>query len=110
MTNGQHHNSMTHDSRRTERKADYQPGYSGVLLRDDLKQQLRDFRSSRGLRDSHYERCLVSASLQLALKPENETALIALLAGAIATDFLIGTSNSSQAPELRHAAQSPRSI
>jgi len=103
-------NSSTNDFRRTERKADYQPGYSGVLLRDDLKQQLRDFRSSRGFRDSHYERCLVSASLELALKPQNESALIELLAGAIATDFQIGTSNSPQANELRSPAQSPRSL
>jgi hypothetical protein len=110
MINAKPNNPMTHDPRRTERKADYQPGYSGVLLRDDLKQQLRDFRSSRGLRDSHYERCLVSASLELALKPEHETALMGLLAGAIAADFQIGTSNSSQAHELRNSAQSPRSI
>jgi hypothetical protein len=99
----------THDSRRSERKADYQPGYSGVLLRDDLKQQLREFRNSRGYRDSHYERCLVSASLQLAMKPENEDTLIELLANAIAADFHISASNSSQAHESRHTARSPRS-
>jgi len=33
-----------------------------------------------------------------------------LLAGAIAADFQIGTSNSSQAHELRHPVQSPRSL
>lgn len=110
MNKAASNNSTNHDARRTERKADYQPGYSGVLLRDDLKQQLRDFRNSHGFRDSHYERCLVSASLQLALKPENEPTLIALLAGAIATDFQIGTSNSSRAHELHHPVQSPRSL
>ena len=96
----------THDARRTERKADYQPGYSGVLLRDDLKQKLRDFRNLKGFRDSHYERCLVSASLELAMKAENESALIELLAGAVATDFHISTSDSSQAHESRHSARS----
>jgi hypothetical protein len=46
----------------------------------------------------------------IALKPQNESALIALLAGAIATDFQIGTSNSPQATELRSPAQSPKSL
>lgn len=99
----------THDPRRTERKADYQPGYSGVLLRDDLKQQLREFRGAKGYRDSHYERCLVSASLELAMQPENEDALIGLLAKAIATDFQINTSDASQAQESRHGARSLKS-
>ncbi len=97
---------MTYDGRRTERKADYQPGYSGVLLRDDLKQKLRDFRNEKGYRDSHYERCLVSASLELAMKPENERALIELLAQAVATDFQISTSDSLQALESRQSARS----
>lgn len=106
MNNDQH---TTHDARRTDRKADYQPGYSGVLLRNDLKQQLRDFRSNRGYRDSHYERCLVSASLELAMKPEHEDTLIELLANAIATDFQISASNSMQAHESRQPPRSPRS-
>ena len=101
----------THDARRNERKADYQPGYSGVLLRDDLKQQLREFRTAKGYRDSHYERCLVSASLKLAMQPEHECALIGLLAEAIATDFKINTSDSSsQAHELRQLVRSPKSL
>ena len=98
----------TPDPRRTDRKPDYQPGYSGVLLREDLKQQLRDFRTSRGYRDSHYERCLVSASLQLAMRPENESALIELLANAIAADFKLSASNSLQAHESRQVTRSPR--
>lgn len=92
----------TLDARRNDRKSDYQRGYSGVLLRDDLKQQLRDFRTMRGYRDSHYERCLVSASLELALRPENEDTLIELLANAIATDFKLSASNALQAQGSRH--------
>ena len=96
----------TYDARSTTRKRDHQPGYSGVLLRDDLKDRLRNYRRDRGLGDSHIERCLVAACVDLATQPEFEARLRKELARAVAEDFQIST-DGPQANESRNPARSP---
>jgi hypothetical protein len=50
------------------RKKDFHRGYSPVLLRTDLKEQLKQFRKKKGLaQESHFERCLVSAAIDLLI-------------------------------------------
>lgn len=101
-----HMTNPTYDARSTTRKRDHQPGYSGVLLRDDLKDRLRTYRRDRGLGDSHIERCLVAACVDLATQPEFEARLRKELARAVAEDFQIST-DGPQANESRNPARSP---
>lgn len=104
MTNYQIHL----DDRRKDRKANHQPGYSGVLLRVDLKQSLRDYRNGRGFHDSHFERCLVSACVEMGLDPSNDAALQKALASTVAFDLQISQENAKkQANESRDSARSP---
>lgn len=84
---------MKHDARRSESRGDFQAGYKPVLVRDELKESLRDWRAKNNLRDSHVERCLASACVQLAMQPENEFKLKQILASAVAKDFEISTSS-----------------
>lgn len=83
---------MTTDQRdpppfREKRKGEYLPGYEAVLIRGELKQKMREWRNERGMRDTHIERCLVSAMMELSLDPANEEKLMALLGQAIFKDF-----------------------
>lgn len=95
------------DDRRKDRKANHQPGYSGVLLRVDLKQKLRDYRTARGWYDSHFERCLVSACVEMGLDPSNDAALQKALASTVALDLQISQESGKQANESRDSARSP---
>lgn len=95
---------VRNDERRHERKADYQPGYLPVLCREELKMKLREFRDAHFSRDSHLERCLVSACIEFGLRPDNQPQLMELLAQAVAQDFLLGSMDSRQAPASRNSA------
>jgi hypothetical protein len=96
--------NTTHEPRPTTiqrhdvRKADHQPGYLPVLVREELKVKIREWRITRALRDSHFERCLVSACVEMGLELQNETRLMELLAQAVAKDFQFSLSG-RQAPE-----------
>lgn len=79
--------NANHDNNSRIRKTEFQAGYKSVLVREELKQKLFQWRSSRGLTDSHYERCLVSALVELGLSPENEQRLFQFLGHAVARDF-----------------------
>ena len=72
---------------REKRKGEYLPGYEAVLIRGELKQKMRDWRNERGMRDTHIERCLMSAMMELGLDPANEERLMELLGKAILKDF-----------------------
>lgn len=96
-------NDMTMDQReqppfREKRKGEYLPGYEAVLIRGELKQKMRDWRNERGMRDTHIERCLMSAVMELALDPANEERLMSLLGQAILKDFQMMSAN----PEGHH--------
>lgn len=79
-------NHANHDSQRV-RKTEFQAGYKSVLVREELKLKLFQWRSARNLTDSHYERCLVSALIEFGLSPENEQKLFQILGQAVARDF-----------------------
>lgn len=79
--------NANHDNNHRPRKTEFQAGYKSVLVRDELKQKIFHWRSTRGLNDSHYERCLVSALIEFGLLPENEQSLIKILGSAVARDF-----------------------
>lgn len=83
---------------REKRKGEYLPGYEAVLIRGELKQKMREWRNERGMRDTHIERCLVSAMMELGLDPANEEKLMALLGQAIFKDFQMMSSS----PEGHH--------
>ena len=83
---------------REKRKGEYLPGYEAVLIRGELKQKMRDWRNERGMRDTHIERCLMSAVMELALDPANEERLMSLLGQAILKDFQMMSAN----PEGHH--------
>lgn len=83
---------MTIDHRETppfreKRKGEYLPGYEAVLIRAELKQKMREWRNERNMRDTHIERCLMSAMMELGLDPANEERLMELLGKAIVKDF-----------------------
>ena len=68
---------------REKRKGEYLPGYEAVLIRGEL----REWRNERNMRDTHIERCLMSAMMELGLDPANEERLMELLGKAIVKDF-----------------------
>jgi hypothetical protein len=72
---------------REKRKGEYLPGYEAVLIRGELKQKMREWRNERNMRDTHIERCLMSAMMELGLDPANEERLMELLGKAIVKDF-----------------------
>lgn len=49
------------------RPRDYHQGYKPVLMRWDVKEQLWKFRQKHNFKDSHFERCLVSAAIQVLM-------------------------------------------
>lgn len=51
----------------SQRPKDYQPGYSPALVRTDIKDKLREFRMQFFGTDSHVERCLITAALNVML-------------------------------------------
>lgn len=73
------------------KKAHFQPGYGSVLIRCELKKAVEAWRKKRGLNDTHYERCLTSALIQIGLESGNEERLIELLAEAVAKDFKLSS-------------------
>lgn len=60
------------DRPRTPNGKDFHPGYSPVLVRTDLKGELRRFRTEQGFaHDTHIERCLMSAGIELLLRDKS---------------------------------------
>jgi hypothetical protein len=90
------------------KKADFQPGYNSVLVRSELKKEIEGWRLARGLKDTHYERCLTSALIEIGLDPRNEAQLLDLLAEAIGKDFKLSSSVAvRQTPQSCIPARSP---
>lgn len=101
----------TNNSSVRGRKAEFQTGYRSVLVRDELKQRLIQWRADRNLTDSHYDRCLVSALVELGLAPENENRLIQILGRAVARDFELSSSAlTGNRPHTESCAKEARSL
>ena len=69
------------------RKAEFQVGYRSVLVREELKQKLQEWQVARGLTDSHYQRCVVSALIELGLAEEHQEQLFQILSRSVQRDF-----------------------
>ncbi len=66
---------------------DHQPGYEAVLLRASIRAQLRTFRRTHFGGDSHIERCMVSAAIQMVMASTAlQEQLLACMADAVQTD------------------------
>ena len=78
---------------RPGRGRDFHVGYSPVLLRTDLKDALKQFRRDLGFgHDSHIERCLMSAAIEMLLtRPELHDGWIKTLADATRKDVMIAS-------------------
>lgn len=75
------------------RPKDFHPGYSRVLMRTELKERFRQFRQEIGLHESHYERCLISAGIELLLSSESmRQSWLNNLAEAAREDAVLATS------------------
>jgi hypothetical protein len=72
---------------------DFHPGYSAVLVRSDLKDSLRQFRRDKGFgHDSHIERCLMSAAIEMLLTDSGlHGRWIEMLGEATRTDVLLAS-------------------
>lgn len=70
---------------------DFHAGYSPILLRTELKEELRRFRRTKGFgHDTHIERCLMSAAIELLLTdPGLHARWMALLADATRKDVIL---------------------
>lgn len=93
----QHHREIggarEQSSRGPHRSRDFQPGYSIVLLRTDLKERFRQFRLEMGLIESHYERCLISAGIEMLMSDESmRQSWMNNLAEAAREDAVLATS------------------
>jgi len=91
------HNAMTETntpSGLTRRDREFIPGYRSVLVTEDIKAGLHDFREQHGFgRESHIERCLATAGLRMLLKDKQlHDRWLALLGEAVATDFQLVSS------------------
>ena len=53
------------------RQKEYQPGYTNVLIQAETKEDLRAFRLRELGSDTHVERCLVTAALELLIEDES---------------------------------------
>ena len=75
----------------------YEQGYRAVLVREDTKKSLRDFRSGLPERDLFQERRLATAALELAIEDanNNEQARNRLLSRA--REVVVRDLNNSQA-------------
>lgn len=73
------------------RNKDFHAGYSPVLLRIDVKERLKQFRRDKGFGyDSHIERCLMSAAIEMLLKmPDLHGRWIEQLAEATCKDVML---------------------
>ena len=93
---------------RPARSRDFHVGYSPVLLRTDLKESLKRFRRDLGFgHDSHIERCLMSAAIELLLsQPELHEGWINGLADATRKDVMLA-SQSAQASQSSTEANRP---
>ena len=80
-------------STRPLRSRDFHAGYSPVLLRTDLKESLKQFRRDLGFgHDSHIERCLMSAAIEMLLsQPELHEGWIKGLADATRKDVMLAS-------------------
>ena len=88
MSDG-HRAPETRDDR-ASRPRDWHSGYSPVLVRTELKDELRAFRRGRGFHQSHIERCLMSAALEMLLRdPQLHERWLQLLADATRQDVLL---------------------
>ncbi len=79
------------DRQRTPRGKDFHPGYSAVLVRTELKDALRKFRVDKGFaHESHIERCLMSAGIELLLRDKSLHAKwMEMLADAARQDVIL---------------------
>jgi hypothetical protein len=90
----QDHETAHADRQRTTPKGkDFHPGYSAVLVRTDLKGEPRRFRTEQGLaHDTHIERCLMSAGIELLLREKSlHSRWIEMLAEAARQDVILAS-------------------
>ena len=90
-------------------------GYSPVLVRTELKDMLREYRHQNGFGyDTHIERCLVSAALDMLLaNPSLHDQWLTYLAEATGKDVLLAASAKVRGPGTavtRHAAPGPEPL
>ncbi len=83
----------------TPKQKPFHPGYRPVLLREDIKRRLAQFRTEQGVKhDSHIERCLVSAALELVLgRSDLHQQWIAGMVAAVSEDTRLAFSISNNA-------------
>lgn len=81
------------DRQRTPKGKDFHPGYSAVLVRTDLKDELRRFRTEQGFaHDTHIERCLMSAGIELLLREKSlHSRWMEMLAEAARQDVILAS-------------------
>lgn len=85
--------SMTVREEAYQKEKDFHRGYSPVLIRTDLKEALKKFRKDYGFGfDSHLERCLLSAGVELLLNDKSlHPKWIEMLSEATRKDVLLVT-------------------
>ena len=90
---------------RLARGRDFHVGYSPVLLRTDLKDALKQFRRDLGFgHDSHIERCLMSAAIEMLLaRPELHDGWIKGLADATRKDVMLASQSHQATKPIRDA-------
>lgn len=63
---------MPSTDRQRSKEKDFHFGYSPVLLRTELKDELKRFRREQGFgHESHIERCLLSAAVEMLLNEQS---------------------------------------
>ncbi|HXF45844.1 MAG TPA: hypothetical protein VNK91_06970 [Burkholderiaceae bacterium] len=89
-------------------RKEYVAGYSGILVRSDIKARLHAFRASLGLRaEPSVERCLATAALEVVLEDRSlVSSLLARFKSAAERDYELLTRSALSAAQER-AAETP---
>lgn len=108
-------NSYTSDGKNGRKERVHHNGYSPVLIQTHLKDRLKDFRHDCGLGyDTHIERCLASAAVQMLLdRSDLHDQWLTVLGDVVKQDVLLTATpqvRGSGSAVNRHAAPGPEPL